>query len=261
MCYNKTMKRLAIILTFFLILINTVWAQQPLMKKEISVQSVDGFTIKADFAYPKKPSQKEYKTVVLLHSLGYSSAWWGNLPDELLSDGYAVLKIDLRGHGKSVYNSKLVQTSWKDMTNNAYAKYPDDVVAIIEKIKTENQKKVFFNNWAIVGADIGANTAILVADKVAYKPKTIVMLSPTVDLKGLYIPVKLANLDKTDIFSISGNGDYSAQNVERYLRKFAQTTFATYTSSARSTGMIMLKNDETLSRIIISWIDQYLKKG
>ena len=254
------MKRLAIILTFFLILINSVFAaSSPYMSKEVAVQSVDGFSIKADFTYPKNPAQKEFKTVVLLHSLGYSSQWWEDLPSDLLNRGYAVLKIDLRGHGKSVYNAKLVRTSWSDMTNSAYAKYPDDVIAVIEKIKADNSKKVFFNDWAIVGADIGGNTAILVADKVAYKPKTLVLLSPTVDVKGLYVPVKLANLDNIDIFSISGTGDVSGATTEAYLKKFSQSTFATYTSDARSKGMIMLKNDETLSKVITSWIAQYLK--
>lgn len=260
MWYNITMKRLAIILTFFLILINSVFAaSSPYMSKEVAVQSVDGFSIKADFTYPKNPAQKEFKTVVLLHSLGYSSQWWEDLPSDLLNKGYAVLKIDLRGHGKSVYNAKLVRTSWSDMTNSAYAKYPDDVIAVIEKIKADNSKKVFFNDWAIVGADIGGNTAILVADKVAYKPKTLVLLSPTVDVKGLYVPVKLANLDNIDIFSISGTGDVSGATTEAYLKKFSQSTFATYTSDARSKGMIMLKNDETLSKVITSWIAQYLK--
>ena len=260
MWYNITMKRLAIILTFFLILINSVFAaSSPYMSKEVAVQSVDGFSIKADFTYPKNPAQKEFKTVVLLHSLGYSSQWWEDLPSDLLNKGYAVLKIDLRGHGKSVYNAKLVRTSWSDMTNSAYAKYPDDVIAVIEKIKADNSKKVFFNDWAIVGADIGGNTAILVADKVAYKPKTLVLLSPTVDVKGLYVPVKLANLDNIDIFSISGTGDVSGATTEAYLKKFSQSTFATYTSDARSKGMIMLKNDETLSKVITSLIAQYLK--
>lgn len=260
MWYNIVMKRLAIILTFFLILINSVFAaSSPYMSKEVAVQSVDGFSIKADFTYPKNPAQKEFKTVVLLHSLGYSSQWWEDLPSDLLNKGYAVLKIDLRGHGKSVYNAKLVRTSWSDMTNSAYAKYPDDVIAVIEKIKADNSKKVFFNDWAMVGADIGGNTAILVADKVAYKPKTLVLLSPTVDVKGLYVPVKLANLDNIDIFSISGTGDVSGATTEAYLKKFSQSTFATYTSDARSKGMIMLKNDETLSKVITSWIAQYLK--
>ncbi len=254
------MKRIILILTLFLLLINTIAnAATNTISKEITATSVDGFTMKGYLEYPKIKNQKEFPTVVLLHSIGYSSDWWCNLPQYLLNQGYAVLKIDLRGHGKSVYNSKLSRTSWSSMTNNAFAKYPDDVIKVIEQVKSENTKKVFFHNWAIVGSDIGASTAILVADKISYKPKTLVLLSPVVETKGLYVPVKLANLDKIDIFSISGTNDNTGHNAQEYLKKFSQATFATYTSESRSNGMLMLKNDNTLARIITSWIKEYLK--
>ncbi len=251
------MKRIILILTFFLLFLNPVLAAS-VVKKDISVQSVDGFSIKAVLEYPKVKKQKEFPTVVLLHSLGYSSEWWETLPKELLDSGYAVLRIDLRGHGRSVYNSKLVRTSWKSMTNSAYAKYPDDVVKVIDYVKSENTKKIFFNNYAIVGADIGASTAVLAADKISYKPKTIVMLSPVVKTKGLFIPVKMANLNNIDILAINGTDDVSGAESAEYLKKFAQAAFMTYSSEAKSTGMIMLKNDTSLAKIITSWIKEYL---
>ena len=145
------------------------------------------------------------------------------------------------------------------MTTSAFSKYPDDVIKVIEQVKNENTKKAFFNNWAIVGADIGGSTAILAADKIPYKPKTIVLLSPVVETKGLYTPIKLANLDSTDIFSISGTADSSGEKAQEYLKKFAQATFATYTSKSRSNGILMLKNDTSLAQIITVWIKEYLK--
>jgi len=252
------MKRLILILTFFLLILNPCFASVQVVQKDLTVSSVDGFSIKAKFEYPKVKNQKEFNTVVLLHSLGYSSDWWETLPEELLESGYAVLKIDLRGHGKSVFNKKLVKMSWKDMNNNAYAKYPDDVIKVIEQIKSENSKKVFFNNWAMVGSDIGASTAILVAEKISYKPKTIVLLSPVVQAKGLYVPVKLAHLAGVDFLSISGTNDFAGKEAEEYLQKFAQSGFARYTSKANANGMLMLKNDPPLAKIITSWIKEYL---
>ena len=196
--------------------------------------------------------------MVLLHSLGYSSEWWETLPDELLDQGYAVLLIDFRGHGNSVYNSKLVRVSWNSLTNNAFAKYPDDVITIIDYIKNEN-KRIFFNDWAIVGCDIGAITAINVANKIEYKPKTIVMLSPLVEARSLYAPVKLAELNNIDTLSITGKTDVISIEAQNYLRKFAQSTFAEYTADSKSTGMLLLKHDSSLSKVIVSWITQYLK--
>ena len=252
------MKKLLIILSFFLLFLNTACADNlKIAKSEYKVQTSDGFMMTATLQYPKVKKKMEYKTVVLLHSLGYDSGWWSNLPELLLKQGYAVLLVDLRGHGKSVYNSKLIRISWKSMTNRAFAKYPDDVIAVINNV-TEANKRKFFNNWAIVGVDIGASTAICVANKIPNKPKTIVMLSPVVNSKGIYTPVKLAEIDNVDILSITGKTDVAGQNAEDYLNKFAQATFANYVSESKSTGMLMFKSDLTLSDVIVSWINQYL---
>lgn len=253
------MKKLIYILTLFLIFMNIAYAApSPYISKEFKVVTSDGYSINAQLEYPKTKKQKEYSTVVLLHSLGYSSSWWETLPEELLKEGYAVLKIDLRGHGKSIYNSKLVKNSWKNMTNSAYLKYPNDVIKVIEQVQSDNNTKIFFRNWAIVGADIGASTGVIVADKLDYKPKTIVMLSPIVKGKGLYIPIHLAQLSNVDILSICGTDDNLSINSQNYLKKFAQAEFTTYTSSSHSTGMLLLKNDSTLSIVIVKWLKEYL---
>ena len=265
MCYNQNvMKRfIVIILALFAVLINTLafdyaYAAQSFTKKEISVVTKDGFNIKANLSYPKDKKIKEFKTVVFLHSLGYNSQWWGNLPTDFLNKGYAVLTIDLRGHGASVYNSKLAKTSYKNLTNNAFKKYPDDVVRVIDFIKEEYPKRTFFNDWAIVGSDIGASAGIIAADRLNTKPKTIIILSPVVQARGLYIPVSIAQLDGVDFLSISSASDSASVEAEKYLKKFAQNEFVTYTSQAKSSGPVMLKNDPELNGIIVEWTEQYL---
>jgi pimeloyl-ACP methyl ester carboxylesterase len=254
------MKRIIfIILTLFLFLINTsVKAAPALTQKDIKVVTKDGFNIYANLTYPKIKGQKEFQTVVLLHSLGYNSQWWENLPKNFLNKGYAVLTIDLRGHGKSIYNSRFTKLSWKNLKNSGYAKYPTDVVAVIEEIKKENTSKQFFNQWAIVGADIGASTGILAADKLKSSPKIVVMISPVVETKSLYIPVSIAHLENSDFLSISGTDDTDSQKAAEYLSKFAQNQFMTFTSESKSTGMLMLKNDPGLTNFITEWVSEYL---
>lgn len=254
------MKRIVlIILSLFLIFFNLeANSAQGLMEKEIITVAKDGFTIKSTFVYPKIKNQKEFPTVVLLHSLGYNSQWWGDLQDNLLAKGYAVLAIDLRGHGKSIYNARLSKTSWKSMKNSAYAKYPDDILSVINSVKEENTKRVFFDNWAIVGADIGASAGVIAADKYPVRPKTIVMISPVVRTKSLYIPVNIAHLDNVDFLAISGTDDTDSKEAAKYLSKFAQAQFLEFTSESKTTGMLMLKNDTGLSKMISEWVSEYL---
>lgn len=253
------MKRIVLILTLFLLFTSTVFAQSATVRKELTIPASDGFSLKATLEYPKIKTQKEFKTVVLLHSLGYNSAWWENLPKTLLDKGYAVLAIDLRGHGKSIYNTRLVRTSWSNMTASAYQKYPSDVIQIIDYVKAENPKRIFFNEWAIVSADIGGSAGIIASAQMENKPKTIVILSPVVKTHGLFVPVKLANLDNVDIFSITGTEDHTGQKAQDYLQRFAQAGFVTYVSEAHATGMLLLKNDKSLTNIITTWITDYLK--
>ena len=253
------MKRSIFILTLLLAFLNCANAANiKTVTKDYKVVTKDKFTLSATLEYPKIKKQKTFSTIVLLHSLGYSSEWWEDLPDKLLDDGYAVIKIDLRGHGDSVYNSRLTRVSWKSLTKQAYAKYPEDIITVLDYIKKEN-KRTFLNNYAMVGSDIGGSAAIISANKISYKPKTIVIISPVVKAKGLYVPVQLAELNNIDILSITGEKDATGKKADEYLKKFAQSTYAEYTSKSNSTGMLMLKNDETLSSVISSWINQYLK--
>lgn len=254
------MKRIFfIILTLIFFLTNSsVNAAPSIMQKDIKVVADDGFNIYANLSYPKIKNQKNIQTVVLLHSLGYNSQWWENLPKNLLDKGYAVLTIDLRGHGESVYNSKLIKLSWKNLKNSGYAKYPTDIVSVIEEIKKENTFKQFFNKWAIVGADIGASAGILAADQLKSYPEVIVMISPVVETKGLYIPVSVAHLETSDFLAISGTDDTDSKEAAEYLSKFAQNQFTTYTSDSKSTGMLMIKNDKGLANFITEWVCEYL---
>ena len=266
MCYNQDiMKRFILtILALFAVLINTLiftpaFGAQTFTQKELTVVTQDGFTLKANLKFKKDKTIKDYPTVVLIHSLGYNSQWWGDLPSALADNGFAVLTIDLRGHGASVYNAKLNKVSWTSLTNSAYKKYPDDVIKVVQAVKDEYPKKTFFNNWAIIGSDLGASTGIIAADKLKEKPRTIVMLSPVVQARGLYTPVSIAQLDNVDFLSITGEYDLAALEAEKYLKKFAQGDFSTYTSASKSAGMVMLKNDPNVKELILGWINKYLK--
>ena len=111
---------------------------------------------------------------------------------------------------------------------------------------------------AIVGSDIGASAGVIAADKYPVNPKTIVMISPVVKTKGLDIPVNIAHLDKVDFLSVTGTGETASKDSEAYLRKFAQEEFMSFQSESKTSGMLMLKNDPDLPKMIAEWISEYL---
>lgn len=228
------------------------------IKKEIQVQTKDSRIIKATLSYVKIDGVKKYPTVVLLHSLGYSSDDWGDLITDINNAGYAVIAVDLRGHGKSVYDSGFKKKSWVYFKPKAYSKMPSDVVAIINQAP-QVSKKVDLNNLAIVGADIGANTAILAAKDLKKKPKALVLISLSTTFKGLYVPIAMAEMGAIPILSMASTKDRYSIQQQQALAKYSQGGFYAENYPSGGMGMMMLKTNKTMSQDITKWLIKYLK--
>ena len=257
------MKKFLILFITLLILVPTVsFAQDDAKKKKVAYVSItyetkDSFVIKSKLFYPLFP-KKVYPMVVMLHSIGYSSEYWGSLAKQFTNNGIAVLEIDLRGHGQSIYDSNFKIRSWQYYTEKNYAQYPNDVAEIL-KYLAMNYPNISTDNYAILGADIGANTAILTAEQMPNKPKCLVLMSPTREYKGLYTPVAMTNLGSMPILSIVSTKDnYSMQEAE-ILKKFAQSDYQIKKYPSGGMGMLMLKVNPTMGKDIVDWIASKIK--
>lgn len=248
-----------VLLLVILIFASTTNAYCKVIKKDIEVQTKDARILKASLSYIKIDGVKKYPTVLLLHSLGYSSSDWGNLINDLNNAGYAVIAMDLRGHGKSVYNSNFQKRSWVYFQPKTYKKFPNDVIAILKQAQVSS-KLVSLDNMAIVGADIGANTAVLVAKQLPskQKPKTLVLISPTTSFKGLYIPLTMTDLNMPMLSMVSNKDKYCLQE-QRKLAKFAQGGFYAQNYPQGGMGMLMIKSNPSMAQDITKWIIKYLR--
>ncbi len=134
----KVLKNILLILIVF-IFASASSAYCKVVKKEIQFQTKDSRIIKATLTYTKVDGAKKYPTVVLLHSLGYSSQYWDDLIPNLNNAGYAVIAIDFRGHGKSIYDGNFHQKTWPYFTLKTYQKFPGDVMAILNETQKESK--------------------------------------------------------------------------------------------------------------------------
>jgi len=258
---KNLLKKIILFILVIFVFVGTdlkVYCADKIIKKDIEVETKDARIIKATLSYPKIDGVTKYPTVLLLHSLGYSSENWGNLILYLNQAGCAVIAMDLRGHGKSIYNTGLQRKSWTYFTPKAYLKFPDDVVAILNQTQTVS-KKVDFSNWAIVGADIGANTAVLAAKAFPKKPRTMVLISPSMSFKGLYIPVVMTEIGTMPILSMASQQDDYSLNQQQKLAKFSQGGFYAKNYPRGGMGMMMIKANPTMAYDITKWVSKYLK--
>lgn len=253
----KTIKKIFFVFLFVLVLTSTAQcAYCKITKQEFQVQTKDSKILKATLSYDKITNKKKYPTVLLLHSIGYSSAEWGTLISNLNNAGFAVIAMDLRGHGKSIYDSKFRKKSWVYFNTKTYQKIPSDVLLMLNEIQKQS-KLVDANNMAIVGADIGANAAVIVSDKLKKKPKTLVLICPTRNFKGLYIPITMTNLNMPILTMASKKDTYSLQE-QRNLAKFSQGGFYAQNYTNGGMGMLMIKVNPSMSGDITKWIAKYL---
>lgn len=251
-----------LIMILALVLFTPVGALAAPQKKKvgyvaITYETKDSFVIKSKLFYPLKEASV-YPVVVMFHSLGYSSEYWTNLSKKFVDAGAAVLLVDLRGHGQSVYDSNFKIRSWIYYSPKTFEKYPTDAVDILKYVAT-NYKNISTTKYAIVGADIGANTAILAAEKIASKPKCMVLISPSREFKGLYTPIAMTNIGTMPLLTmVSLRDNYSVREANA-LKKFAQGDFDIKTYPAGGTGMLMLKANPSMTDDIVKWVMPLLK--
>lgn len=250
----KLIKGIVFFLVFFVFAGCTAYCKT--VSTEVQFQTKDSRIIKATVSYNQIAGLKKYPTVVLLHSLGYSSKDWGNLISYLNTAGYAVIAVDLRGHGKSIYDGNFHQKSWSYFTLKTYSKFPSDVESILAEVPKQ-VKVISMDNMAMVGADIGANTAVLVSKDLKKKPKTLVLISPVSSFKGLYIPLTMTSLNMPILAMASKQDRYSMQQ-QGELAKFAQGGFYAQNYPNGGMGMMMINVNPSMAADIVKWINRYV---
>ena len=244
------------------------FAQKATISKETAGEKLSFLTgdkvLIAGTYYSPSPSNKNTSTdaIILLHMLGRDRNDWNTFASTLSnsSNGYAVLSIDLRGHGESVnQNGKAI--SFQSFTPIDFNKMVLDVKASKQFLVT--QKDINPNNIAIVGASIGANVALNYA---ASDPsiKAVVLLSPGVNYKGVttsdsirkYVnPIYMVTAGKDPIAGSDPQTLCNEINCGNELKVYQD-------SSSHGTDMFLDSSlNPPLDKLIISWLDATFGKS
>ena len=236
-----------------------VMAVEPKKKiVDIEYETPDQYVVRAKLMYPLE-IKKSYPMVVLLHSLGYSSEFWQSLPDAFNQAGFAVLKIDFKGHGMSAADIYFKKRSWIYMNDKAFQTFPNDVYNIL-KIIFKEYKNIAPNFVSFVGADIGANTAIITAEMMTYKPVCMVLIAPSISFKGLYTPIKYADAGPIDTLAIATEQDSTSVNQLPELKKYAQGNYETKIYKNGGMGMLVIKLNPDMPADITNWVVDKVNK-
>ena len=112
--------------------------------------------------------------VLLLHGYGENRVVWANLETRLLTDGWAVMSIDLRGHGLSKTRNREPiepQLDWRLDSRQ----FPLDVGPALDWLKS--QPRLDSDRFVVMGADVGASLALIAGGRFS-EVQTVVAIDP-----------------------------------------------------------------------------------
>lgn len=195
----------------------------PVVDEEAGAEEEAASEEEGTAAKPKvkiKRAKVQYPLVILLHSLSSSRWEWKEYPRHLLNAGYAVLAIDMRGHGESVYKGKTLNV-WRQFDDASWQKLADDPQVFLDHIAQQPDfNMVNTHSVGIIGASLGANVGVNYASKHPQTVKALVLLSPGLEYHGIETFTPLTHYENPVYFLASSDDAYSADSVKR-LYKFA----------------------------------------
>jgi pimeloyl-ACP methyl ester carboxylesterase len=137
------------------------------------LQAFDLVKLKASYELPQGVPAP-IPAVLFLHGYGENRKVWEDLRKQFLERGWAVMSLDLRGHGDSLTkNQRPIQasTAWR----NSPREFPLDVAPALDWLK--RQTRLNSSKIVIVGYDVGANLALVSSGKYR-EVRTVVAVKP-----------------------------------------------------------------------------------
>jgi len=196
-------------------------------------------------------------TVLLLHQFRKDKSSWDKFIPMLLNNGYAVYSIDMRGHGKSNSYKDGKEIFYEDMPESEWNKIPHDIDTVMDFIRTNNA--VDSSKIVVIGASIGANTAIIASSMFSDKIKTAVALSPGIEYHHLKT-FGYAKTAKIPIMIAVAKDDEYARESSIELNKVitSKHVLDIYPGSEHGTNLLDITPD--LQNKIVVWLNENLKK-
>lgn len=183
----------------------------------VSFAAADGFQISADY-FPPKAAEPPAPIVILLHMYRSDRSAWKPLIDPLHQAGFAILAIDMRGHGESATSETRRRAAERDTRLFEDVQY--DLRGAYDWLS--EQKGVDRARFAVVGASVGCSIALQYAAK-DRSVDAVVCLSPGLKYLGLDSPGDIKQISGRRILMLATQDERKAPETLQRLNKGAKT--------------------------------------
>ena len=216
--------------------------------------SEDGVLLVGSYYKPRIGTNDSTPSVILLHMLGVDRSTWDKFAQELSKNGYAVLSVDLRGHGESTKQGNHTISYQSFMPKN-FKNMTLDVKAAKKYLIGE--KNANPNQISIIGASIGANLALNYAAS-DQSINSVILLSPGLNNRGISTLATIMKY-KGPIYIVTAEDDSdSAKDSKILCEKITCAENLKIFENTNVHGTDMLSDKMVGSRlqnIILSWLD------
>ncbi len=137
------------------------------------VETFDRVRIYGSFEMPEN-LPAPIPAALLLHGFGESRVVWEDLEERLLAEGWAVMAIDLRGHGLSTTRNMEAITPQQEWRTDSRG-FPQDIEPALNWL--QSHARLDSNRIAVIGADVGANLALIAGGRFP-EVGTVVAINP-----------------------------------------------------------------------------------
>lgn len=206
----------------------------------VQLLTEDGVPLVGSYYEPARPGAPG---VVLFHMLTRSRHDWDGLASQLQATGFAVLTVDLRGHGESGVDPSGSQADLLAMRLDAKA----------ARLFLKGQAGVDGTRVGFVGASIGANLAAIDG---ATDPhvRTLVLLSAGLDYRNLRTEPALRTFGSRPAFLVASNEDAYAVRSASRLARAGDGLRQVHVAENAGHGSVMLSRAPDLAALVVDWL-------
>jgi dienelactone hydrolase len=218
--------------------------------QSVGFKTSDELSIRADF-YPARANGQLAPAAILIHDAGGTRAQLGDLASRMQRQGFAVLALDLRGHGDSGGRA----TDWRELDDagrkTLWAFATRDVEAAAQWMR--GQKGIHTTNLSMIGVGAGCALAVRHAAR-DENVRCVALLAPNPADYGYDVAAELFDLEglPTLVMTPRGASNETERMVENANAKNGGTPYIEVEFSGSKVETVL--QDKRMPTVVAKWL-------
>lgn len=226
-----------------------------LVMQEVSYLTDDKMTIAGSWVMPalRENTVPPARAVILVHDYGFDRRDWSIIIPDLAQRGYAVLAIDLRGHGKSTEGGmRLSQatTASAGTTSTLETGYKD-IQGALQWV--QSQKQIRRDQISLMGVGLGADLTYFCARKFSKQLRSAIVISPSIQAiaDGSFMEHRARGV----LFCVSsGDANGSSMIAAETMANFSDQPKRVVIYQSNAHGLALFYKHPELLPEILAWL-------